>query len=72
MDSPGHSHGHLEATPGREVVYCHACSNEWYRVDYGLICPDCNSEATEIVCFISCLLSSCLVYDLVLTNTVSR
>ncbi|PTB42799.1 hypothetical protein M441DRAFT_359209 [Trichoderma asperellum CBS 433.97] len=49
MDSPGHSHGHLEATPSREVVYCHACSNEWYRVDHGLVCPGCTSEATEII-----------------------
>ncbi|KAL7926304.1 hypothetical protein ACQKWADRAFT_179728 [Trichoderma austrokoningii] len=49
MDSPGRPQGHLEATASREVVYCHACSNEWYRADHGLICPDCNSEATEII-----------------------
>lgn len=72
MDSPGHLHGHLEATPSREVVYCHACSNEWYRVDHGLVCPGCTSEATEIVCFISCLLFYCLIYAPVLTNTIYR
>lgn len=52
MASPGRPNGHLEATASREVVYCHACSNEWYRADRGLVCPDCSSEATEIVCFI--------------------
>ncbi|KAF7544860.1 hypothetical protein G7046_g9693 [Stylonectria norvegica] len=40
---------HLDATAGREVVFCHACSNEWYREDGGLICPRCQGEATEII-----------------------
>jgi Zn finger protein HypA/HybF involved in hydrogenase expression len=40
---------HLDAAAGREVVYCHACSHEWYRDDYGLMCPCCTSEVTEIV-----------------------
>ena len=49
MESPSHHHGHLDATTGREVVYCHACSNEWYRDESGLICPECEGEITEIV-----------------------
>lgn len=39
----------LDATAGREVVYCHACQNEWYRDEHGIVCPRCESEATEIV-----------------------
>lgn len=30
-------------------VFCHACSQVWLRNDYGLICPHCESEFTEIV-----------------------
>ncbi|KID83179.1 Zinc finger, RING/FYVE/PHD-type [Metarhizium guizhouense ARSEF 977] len=41
--------GHLHATSSREVVFCHACCNEWYGDDYGLTCPYCESEITEIV-----------------------
>ena len=33
----------------RELVYCHACSNEWLRDQHGLQCPDCRSDAVEIV-----------------------
>jgi hypothetical protein len=40
---------HLDAPGPREVVYCHACDNEWYRDEHGLICPRCDSDATEIV-----------------------
>lgn len=42
---------HLDATSGREVVYCHACAREWYRDERPdtLACPGCHSEATEIV-----------------------
>ncbi|RKU47171.1 hypothetical protein DL546_007434 [Coniochaeta pulveracea] len=41
---------HLDATTGREVVYCHGCRNEWYRDQQeGLECPRCHSEITEIV-----------------------
>lgn len=47
--SPDHSHRHLDANAGREVVYCHACSNEWYRDERGLQCPGCYSDITEIV-----------------------
>ncbi|KAI9167223.1 RING finger protein [Paramyrothecium foliicola] len=49
MDSPTGRQGHLDATAGREVVYCHACSNEWYRDEHGLSCPACASDITEIV-----------------------
>jgi hypothetical protein len=44
-------HGHLDATAGREVVYCHACVAEWYRDENGLTCPECHGEITEIVGF---------------------
>ena len=33
----------------RELIYCHACANEWYRDQHGLKCPDCASEVVEIV-----------------------
>ncbi|KAF5008792.1 hypothetical protein FDECE_4947 [Fusarium decemcellulare] len=49
MSSDGDHHGHLDATAGREVVYCHACANEWYRDEHGLMCPDCHGEITEII-----------------------
>ncbi|KAH7190821.1 hypothetical protein DER44DRAFT_903702 [Fusarium oxysporum] len=42
-------HGHLDATAGREVVYCHACVAEWYRDENGLTCPECHGEITEII-----------------------
>lgn len=44
----GH-HGHIDASTGRDVVYCHACTNEWYRDESGLTCPECHSDITEIV-----------------------
>ncbi|KAL7962855.1 hypothetical protein V8C34DRAFT_268495 [Trichoderma compactum] len=40
---------HLNASAGREVVYCHACAREWYRDERGLLCPRCGSEITEII-----------------------
>ncbi|ORY65014.1 uncharacterized protein BCR38DRAFT_408759 [Pseudomassariella vexata] len=40
---------HLDASADREVVYCHQCEHEWYRDQGGLICPNCDGEATEIV-----------------------
>ncbi|KAI1258874.1 hypothetical protein F5Y18DRAFT_433893 [Xylariaceae sp. FL1019] len=45
------SRGHRLDLAGGEVVFCHACNNEWYRDDYGgsLTCPACQNEATEIV-----------------------
>ncbi|KAF5002347.1 hypothetical protein FGRMN_358 [Fusarium graminum] len=49
MSSPGQTHGHLDATAGREVVYCHACAGEWYRDENGLTCPECQGEITEII-----------------------
>ena len=33
----------------RELVFCHACSNEWLRDQHGLQCPDCHSDVVEIV-----------------------
>jgi len=37
----------------RELVYCHACTEEWYRDEHGLVCPrsTCGSDAVEIVSF---------------------
>ncbi|KAH7242493.1 hypothetical protein BKA59DRAFT_457071 [Fusarium tricinctum] len=49
MSSPGERHGHLDATTGRDVVYCHACAGEWYRDENGLTCPECQGEITEII-----------------------
>ncbi|KAH9909120.1 hypothetical protein F4778DRAFT_214123 [Xylariomycetidae sp. FL2044] len=46
------SHGrNLDASTGREVVYCHHCAHEWYRDERPgtLSCPQCRSEITEIV-----------------------
>ncbi|KAI1209893.1 uncharacterized protein F4807DRAFT_424788 [Annulohypoxylon truncatum] len=42
---------HLDATAGREVVFCHRCENEWYRDERPntLDCPRCQSDITEIV-----------------------
>lgn len=33
----------------RELVFCHACSNEWLRDQHGLQCPQCHSDVVEIV-----------------------
>ena len=33
----------------RELVFCHACSNEWLRDQHGLQCPHCHSDVVEIV-----------------------
>ncbi|KAH7022528.1 hypothetical protein EDB80DRAFT_11100 [Ilyonectria destructans] len=41
--------GHLDATAGRDVVFCHACSHEWYRDQHGLTCPSCRGDITEII-----------------------
>ncbi|PHH85153.1 hypothetical protein CDD83_828 [Cordyceps sp. RAO-2017] len=49
MASRDHHGGRLDASAGRAVVYCHACSHEWYRDEHGLTCPDCESDITEIV-----------------------
>lgn len=45
----GGDRGHLDATGDREVVFCHRCEREWYRDEHGLICPDCEDDAVEIV-----------------------
>jgi Zn finger protein HypA/HybF involved in hydrogenase expression len=39
----------LDASGDREVVYCHLCSNEWWKDEHGLTCPRCEGDATEIV-----------------------
>ncbi|KAK1975826.1 hypothetical protein LZ30DRAFT_604778 [Colletotrichum cereale] len=49
MESHNTRGGHLDATAGREVVFCHACSHEWWQDEHGLQCPRCDSEITEIV-----------------------
>lgn len=50
MSSFGSRRRPLDATSGREVVYCYGCSHEWYRDEReGLQCPRCGIEATEIV-----------------------
>ncbi|EME86077.1 uncharacterized protein MYCFIDRAFT_90342 [Pseudocercospora fijiensis CIRAD86] len=38
-----------QAPPQRELVYCHQCENEWYRDEHGIICPECQSDFTEII-----------------------
>ncbi|KAI8635216.1 hypothetical protein F5Y19DRAFT_4517 [Xylariaceae sp. FL1651] len=42
---------HLDATEGREVVYCHHCRHEWYQDQRpgSLACPVCHEEFTEII-----------------------
>ncbi|KAI1074985.1 hypothetical protein F5B20DRAFT_585818 [Whalleya microplaca] len=42
---------HLDATSGREVVYCHNCEHEWYRSDRSapIDCPRCHNDCTEII-----------------------
>ncbi|ROW05674.1 hypothetical protein VMCG_05279 [Cytospora schulzeri] len=41
--------GHLDASAGREVVFCHACSHEWYNDEHGLYCPRCQNDVCEII-----------------------
>ncbi|KAG7105651.1 hypothetical protein HYQ44_015109 [Verticillium longisporum] len=42
--------GDREAGTNREIVYCHACEHEWEKDTlHGLVCPRCESEATEII-----------------------
>ncbi|KAF4635871.1 hypothetical protein G7Y89_g2208 [Cudoniella acicularis] len=54
-DNPTPSGGgrrrHLDAFGSREVVFCHACENEWFKDEHenGLVCPECQSEVTEII-----------------------
>ena len=33
----------------RELVFCHACENEWYKDQGGLECPQCHSEVVEVI-----------------------
>ncbi|KAK1779159.1 hypothetical protein QBC45DRAFT_144217 [Copromyces sp. CBS 386.78] len=52
MASPAFPRRHLDATTGREVVYCYGCENEWYRDDYphlDLECPSCHNDFVQIV-----------------------
>lgn len=37
------------ARPARELVYCHACSNEFTKEGDDLTCPQCRSDFTEVV-----------------------
>lgn len=48
MASAGYHDGRLDAAE-REVVYCHSCAYEWHRDEYGLECPSCGSDITELV-----------------------
>ncbi|KAI1333084.1 hypothetical protein F5Y16DRAFT_2620 [Xylariaceae sp. FL0255] len=50
--APGRgSAGHLDATDGRDVVYCHNCEHEWYQDQHpdATACPVCGGEFIEIV-----------------------
>lgn len=38
-----------QAGQQRDLVFCHACSNEWLRDQHGLQCPECRSDVVEIV-----------------------
>jgi len=38
-----------QGTGERELVFCHACENEWLRERHGLECPQCRSDVVEIV-----------------------
>ncbi|KAI0898538.1 hypothetical protein F4806DRAFT_364443 [Annulohypoxylon nitens] len=42
---------HLDATLGRDVVFCHRCRNEWYMDEHpdSLDCPRCHNDVTEII-----------------------
>lgn len=40
---------HLDATGPQSVVYCHQCEQEWWEDEYGLECPYCEGNITEIV-----------------------
>lgn len=43
-------HTRLDATSGREVVYCFKCDGEWYRDEHGIMpCPACHNDVTEVV-----------------------
>lgn len=33
----------------RELLYCHACENEWYNDGRGLECPNCHAGAVEFI-----------------------
>ena len=32
-----------------ELLFCHACENEWHRDEHGLECPECHSDIVEVV-----------------------
>ncbi|KAG9248454.1 hypothetical protein BJ878DRAFT_26008 [Calycina marina] len=49
MDA-GRRQTRLDATHGRQVVFCHACLNEWYRNERAeLTCPCCIGDVVEII-----------------------
>lgn len=33
----------------REIVFCHACENEWYRDEHGIVCPECQGDFCEVI-----------------------
>lgn len=51
MDRPsGQSQPPPTSSPGhRDMMFCHACHDEWYRDERGLICPECGSDFTQII-----------------------
>lgn len=40
---------HLDALGPRNVVFCHQCEYEWFEDEYGIVCPSCDGNVTEIV-----------------------
>ncbi|KAF1940524.1 hypothetical protein EJ02DRAFT_445405 [Clathrospora elynae] len=46
QDAPPQSQ---QAAAHRDMMFCHECSDEWYRDQHGLTCPECGSDFTEII-----------------------
>lgn len=34
--------------PNQDLMHCHQCEREWFRDDQGFLCPECQSDLTEI------------------------
>ncbi|KAF2684066.1 hypothetical protein K458DRAFT_367492 [Lentithecium fluviatile CBS 122367] len=49
MASTGQQPSTAPSAGRREMMYCHECHDEWYRDEHGIICPECDSEFTEII-----------------------
>lgn len=58
MDSTAQS---TQTTARREMMFCHECHDEWYRDEKGIICPECDSEFTEIVMFPARFVQPCIM-----------